>query len=94
MVEGEDLLDGYLPTTWFVESGSDGAIGSFTNCMQYLVVITLRMRTESVPRSMNVYEPVLCSPISNLGRGLGALREDIINTRIQPVRYIKQKRRR
>lgn len=40
MLEGKDLLDGDLSVGGLVEGGDDGAVGTFAEAMENLVIVT------------------------------------------------------
>lgn len=74
MVEREDLLNSNLALGRFVEGSSHCSISAFTNGMQKLVVITLI----GVINSPSKTAGMSYAPISNLGRGFGFLRDDML----------------
>ena len=74
MIKGQDLLDSDLSASGLVQRGSDSSVCAFANGMEQLVVIACNQEKSDMC-TMDTGRCVV--PISNFGRGLGVLREDI-----------------
>lgn len=74
MVERENFLNGNLALGRFVEGGSHCSVCALANGMQKLVIITLI----GVISSSSKTRGTSYTPISNLGRGFGFLRDDML----------------
>ena len=73
MVERENFLNGHLALAWFVKGSSYCSVCAFANGMQKLVIIALIGGISAAEKTRTSY-----TPISNLGRGFGFLRDDMI----------------